>query len=230
MNFEVYCDESGLEVLNDPTAHTYMVLGGIWTPDDYRTTLKEEITSIKARHEVAGEVKWKKVSPAYLSLYIELLEYFFRTPHIRFRAIVIESAKVDKVRFSQDDAELSFYKFYYQLLHHWIFDFNQYDIFLDFKVNRDKKRLNVLHRALKHANLSSEIRWIQALPSEQVAGIQLADVLTGLTASKFNQQHTGEAKKALITLAERHLKREIGPTAKWEEKFNVFKMNLDGGW
>lgn len=230
MKFEVFCDESGLEVLTDPKNHPYMAIGGIWIQSDFRETFKNQLQAIKERHEVLGEVKWKKVSPAYLPLYTDLVDYFLNTPDIRFRAIVIESDKIDKVKFSQNDAELSFYKFYYQLLHHWIFDFNDYRIFLDHKINRDKKRLHTLHKALRNANLSSEITAIQALPSEQVLGIQLADILTGAVFSKFNNQHSGTAKKALIHQIESHLGRAIAPTPKFEEKFNVFKINLQGGW
>lgn len=230
MKFDIFCDESGLEVLSDSDAHQYMVIGGIWIPADFRNTLKIQLQVIKERHEVLGEVKWKKVSPAYLPLYTELINYFLHTPNIRFRAIVVESEKIDKVRFNQNDAELSFYKFYYQLLHHWIFDFNEYNVFLDYKVNRDKKRLNTLHKALNNSNISSEIANVQALPSEQVLGIQLADILTGVVFSKFNNQCSGTAKKTIIHQVESFLNKEIAPTPKFEEKFNIFKINLQGGW
>jgi hypothetical protein len=230
MKFEVFCDESGLEVLSDPKAHQYMAIGGIWIPSDFRETFKSQLQAIKVKHKVLGEIKWQKLSPLYLPLYAELVDYFLSTPDIRFRAIVIEADKVNKVKFSQDDAELSFYKFYYQLLHHWIFDFNEYRVFLDYKVNQDKKRLHTLHKALSNANLSSEIKNIQALPSEQVLGIQLADILTGAVFSKFNGKHSGSAKNAIIEQLETALGRVISPTPKFEEKFNVFKINLQGGW
>lgn len=230
MKFDIFCDESGLEVLSDSDAHQYMVIGGIWIPADFRNILKIQLQAIKERHEVLGEVKWKKVSPAYLPLYTDIIDYFLNTPNIRFRAIVVESEKIDKVKFNQNDAELSFYKFYYQLLHHWIFDFNEYNIFLDYKVNRDKKRLNTLHKALNNSNISSEIINVQALPSEQVLGIQLADILTGVVSSKFNNQCSGTAKKTIIHQVESFLGKKIAPTPKFEEKFNVFKINLQGGW
>lgn len=231
MDFEVYCDESGLEALTNKTAHTFTAIGGVWLPSDCRNEFKQAIRGIKDSHSIAGELKWQKLSPAYFGLYKEVLDYFFSVDYIRFRVILIEANKVDNIRFNNEDAELGFYKFYYQLLHHWIYDFNSYDIFLDLKVNRNKGRLKELEKVLNNANITSEIKQVQGLPSEQSLGIQLADVLTGLVASKMNGNLQSQAKIGLIEYAENtYLKKPIAPTPKWEEKFNVFRINLKGGW
>jgi hypothetical protein len=230
MNFEVYCDESGLEALTRKDAHNYTAIGGIWMPAEFRDTFKAEMNAIKVKHNVKGELKWQKVSPSFLDLYSDLINYFFDKPELRFRAIIIESKTVDNIRFNDKDAELGFYKFYYQLLHHWIFDFNRYDIFIDFKVNRNKGRVNVLKKVLDASNLTSDINQVQALHSHQSLGIQLADVLTGMVSAKFNMEISSIAKKSLIALAETKLNKLIAPSPKWEEKLNVFKINLRGGW
>ncbi len=230
MNFEVYCDESGLEALTRKDAHRFTAIGGIWMPAEFRITFKDALTQIKEKYNIHGELKWHKVSPAYTDLYKDLLNYFFNTQELRFRVILIESQTVDNYRFNDKDAELGFYKFYYQLLHHWIFDFNKYDIFLDYKINRNKGRLNELKKVLRASNLTSDVNQVQALPSDQSLGIQLADVLTGLVAAKFNNEISSPTKKNLIELAETKLNRPLKPTPKWEEKLNVFKINLQGGW
>lgn len=231
MNFEVYCDESGVEALTNKQAHKYMAIGGVWMPAEYRAMFKEQLNAIKAKHRIKGEFKWQKLSPAYLAFYQDLIAYFFSTPELRFRVIAVEASKVDHIKFNNADAELGFYKFYYQLLHHWIFDFNEYDIFIDLKVNRDTKRLTKLKEVLGNANLTSVIRQTQGLPSEQSLGIQLADVLTGLVATKLNGEATGAAKNSIIKdIEQTFIKRTIAPTPKWEEKFNIFKINLQGGW
>jgi len=232
MNFEVYCDESGLEALSRKEEHLYSAIGGIWLPENHRDDLKNGIKAIKEKHGIQGELKWQKLSPAYFELYKDIIDYFFQTEFIRFRVIMIESSKVDHMRFNNTDAELGFYKFYYQLLHHWIFDFNDYNIFVDLKVNRDKNRLKELRHVLDLSNLTSDISQVQGLPSEQSLGIQLADVLTGLVAAKFNNEiKKGSAKDTLIQHIEQNIiGKPIAPTPKWEEKFNVFKINLQGGW
>lgn len=230
MNFEVYCDESGLEALTRKDAHLFTAIGGVWMPADYRASFKDNMQLIMKNYNVQGELKWNKLSPAFYDLYAEVVEYFFKTQKLRFRVILIESETVDNILFNHGDTELGFYKFYYQLLHHWIFDFNKYDIFLDFKINRNKGRLNELKKVLNAANLTSGIKQVQALPSNESFGIQLADVLTGMVSAKFNKEISSPAKKNLIELAESHLKKSIAPSPKWEEKFNVFKINLKGGW
>lgn len=232
MDFEVYCDESGLEALTKKEEHLFSAIGGIWLPDSNRQDLKEGIKAVKNKHNIHGELKWKKLSPAYLDLYKDVIDFFFSSGFIRFRVILVESSKVDHIRFNNMDAELGFYKFYYQLLHHWIFDFNNYNIFVDLKINRYTSRLADLRRVLDLSNLTSDIIQVQGLPSEQSLGIQLADVLTGLVSSKFNREiKAGSAKAKLINHVEEvHLKNAIAPTPKWEEKFNIFRINLQGGW
>lgn len=231
MNFEVYCDESGLEALSQKDAHLFMAIGGIWMPANYRDIFKKNMNDIKLKHSVFGELKWNKVSPKFFELYKDILDYFFQTEQLRFRVILIESDKVNNYAFNNTDIELGFYKFYYQLLHHWIYDFNNYNIFLDLKINRDKSRLITLKNVLDYSNLTTGIKQVQGLPSEESLGIQLADFLTGLTNAKFNNEIKSTAKIGLIEYAEQtFLGKTIKPSPKWEEKFNVFKMNLQGGW
>lgn len=206
-------------------------IGGIWIPAEHRDILKRGLAAIKNKYGIKGELKWKKLSPTYFELYKDVIDFFFLSGYIRFRVVLIEASKVDNFQFNNEDAELGFYKFYYQLLHHWIFDFNEYDIFLDFKINRNKGRLNELKKVLENANLTSDVNQVQALPSEQSLGIKLADILTGLVVAKFNNEISGKAKSSLIEyVEEKYLGKPIAATPKWEEKLNVFRINLNGGW
>jgi len=230
MDFEVYCDESGLEALSNKKAHSYFAIGSLWLPAANREELKSSIATIKEKHGVNGELKWNKVSPAYLQLYLEIINFFFNAPYLRYRVIIIEAEKADTLTFHNGDVELSFYKFYYHLLHHWLFDNNRYNIFVDLKVNRNKGRLKELQKLLNEANRTSNVTQVQGLPSEQSLGIQLADVLTGLVSAKFNHIISSSAKKDLLNEIERLLQTPIAPTPKWEEKFNIFKIDMEGGW
>ena len=230
MDFEVYCDESCLEALAKKEQHLFMGIGSVWMPAELRETFKSEMIRIKSEYNVFGEVKWQKVSPKYLDMYKEIIDFFFNSKYLRFRVILVESDKVDHVKFNNSDAELGFYKFYYQLLKSWIWDFNNYAVFVDLKENRNKGRLNDLEGILDMANLFSDVTRVQGLPSEQSLGIQMADVLTGLVTAKFNNKTTSESKKSLIDYVEQYLGGEISHTYKSEEKFNVFKINLRGGW
>mgnify|MGYP000374066566 CR=1 FL=1 len=232
MDFDIYCDESSLEALTKTEEHLYSSIGGIWLPRDCREEFKKGIYNIKAQHKIFGELKWKKISPSYFELYKDLIDFFFRTDYIRFRIILIESSKVNHIKFNNTDAELGFYKFYYQLLHHWILDFNTYNIFVDLKVNSHPHRLAELRKVLDLSNLTSDISQVQGLHSEESVGIQLADVLTGLVTSKFNNEVKRDSVKAKLIhyIENEYLGKEISPTPKWSEKFNIFKINLQGGW
>jgi len=231
MNFEIYCDESGLEALKNKDAHKFIAIGGIWIPETYRDEMKQQVNDIKKKFNIHGEFKWNKISPAYFDFYKSLIDYFFQTENIRFRVILIQSDKVNNFKFNNCDNELSFYKFYYQLINKWIYDFNEYAIFLDFKINRNKVRLQHLCKILSNSNLTSTIKFVQGLPSEQSIGIQLADILTGVVAAKFNNNTTSKAKADLIKhIEETYLKTAISPTPKTVEKFNVFRIKLEGGW
>ena len=150
---------------------------------------------------------------------------------MRFRCIAIDREKVNLVRFHNCDQELGFYKFYYQLLHHWILDANSYSVFCDLKANRDPERLPVLARCLNNANLLSEVPIVQAIRSDESVLIQLADVLTGAVGARLNQTLSEDGSKIdIIRLIEQRLGRPLGHTRRGENKFNVFVIELQGGW
>lgn len=222
MNYEIYCDESGIEALFDQSAHKYTVIGGIRFPGKYRTELKANLNAIKHKHNVFGEIKWNKISPAYVEMYKDIIEYFFDSTEISFRAILINSSNLDHKRYNDNCGELGFYKFYYQLIHHWLSPENVYDIFLDYKVNGYKRRINELERVL--INSHDAVNKVQALPSHESVAIQLADILTGAVASKFNGETVSAAKLEVRDLIERH--KPIKPTGLTEYKFNLFEINL----
>jgi hypothetical protein len=230
MNFEVYCDESCQEVLSNKSTHKFLLLGSLWFPSEYRSEFKEKINTIKITNNYNLEIKWNKVSPITYNFYKDLVEYFFQATNIRFRALVVESEKINLVRFHSGDAELSFYKFYYQMLHNWIYDFNEYEIFLDLKRNKGKNRINKLKEVLINSNLSSVIKNVQALPSRQSLGIQLCDLLLGAVNGKFNNSVTSNSKLKIIEEIERLLGNKIAPTSSTYSKFNIFKIGLQGGW
>lgn len=230
-HYEVYCDESRPELFVGAGAKSgKSVIGSVWVPADYRSTLKREIASLRAEHGVWGEFKWNKVSPSKLAFYRALVDYFFSHEELRFRAIVVDAAKLNLAKFHSSDAELGFYKFYYQLLHHWIAPQTTYSIFCDDKVNRDRKRLPVLRTVLQNANRASTIPSLQAVPSHQSVAVQLCDVLMGATQWRANGSvGTSAAKATLVSDIETKLGRRLGPTYQTEQKFNIFEIRLQEG-
>ncbi len=232
MKFEVYCDEAHPDVFTSANPRgQYLMIGSLWLPAGLREEIKQKVVELRQRHHAWGEIKWSKVSPNRQDFYIELIDLFFSYgDNLRFRCIAVDRQQVD-LALHENDGELGFYKFYYQLLHHWILDFNEYRIFCDAKTNRDPKRLPVLQRCLTHANLSSEIQSIQSLPSREVILIQMADLLLGAASSRLNGTlQQGAAKTAVVQRLEAALGHRLAPTHKGEEKFNIFQIRLKGGW
>ena len=233
MKFEVYCDETLPDLFT--SAHPqgrYLMIGSLWLPADLRECVKERVTELRQRHGVHGELKWRKISPSRQAFYIDLIDLFMSFgSDLRFRCIAVDRTQMN-VGLHNGDAELGFYKFYYQVLHHWILDNNAYTVYCDLKQNRDRARLSTLKRVLNNANRTSIITEVQSLPSPQVVLLQLCDVLLGAASARINDwQNLGAAKEAVITHLERRLNRaRLGPTPKHEEKFNIFRIQLGGGW
>lgn len=233
MKFEVYCDETlpDLFTSRQPGARNLMI-GSLWLPEELHETAKQKIAELRAKYEIHGELKWRKISPASEAFYLDLIELFMSFgSEMRFRCIAVDRTEVNLGRLN-GDAELGFYKFYYQAIHHWLLDNNEYRIFCDLKLNRDRTRLSTLKTVLSHANRTSDIVSVQSLPSSEVVFLQLCDVLLGAASSRINERPlAGTAKKAVVEHLERVLNvKRLAPTPRGENKFNVFKIRLQGGW
>jgi len=167
MIFDVYCDESRPDLLSSQKPHAkYMLIGSLWLPHEKKDEFKREIHAFRNKHKIGGEFKWQKVSPSKIKFYKDLVGWFNGMGTLlRYRCIVVNHKQVDLKLYHNNNQELGFYKFYYQLLHHWIYDFNKYNIFVDCKTNRNRDSLKDLKRCLSLANLSSEINQVQATHS-----------------------------------------------------------------
>lgn len=232
MHFEVYCDESLPDLFcAERQRFKYMLIGSLWLPSELRLPIKREIHALRRAHNTWGEIKWHKVSRSKLEFYKGLVDLFFSYgDNVRFRCIAVDSKQFDS-RWHDNDDELGFYKCYYQLLHHWIADFNSYRIFCDVKTARDPRRLSKLAEVLGNSNLSSKISPIQALPSGEMAAIQLCDLLVGAASARLNATlMKGSARSRLLEHLEAGLGHEVAPTVHGEKKFNVFRIRLSGGW
>jgi hypothetical protein len=235
VKFEIYCDESHPDVFWSKSGRRakFLLIGGLWLPADRRSEIKKAIDQLKDTYGFRQEIKWHKVHRGREEFYKGLIDLFINFGEaLRFRCIAVDGDKVDMVRFHESDEELGFYKFYYQMIKHWIFDFNEYRIFCDEKTNRVGDRLKALRRTLDYANISSQVVSVQALPSHQVVLMQLTDFLLGMASSRINESvQPASAKDRLVA----HLEGRLGiarleATRKFETKFNIFKINLQGGW
>jgi hypothetical protein len=234
VTFDIYCDESHPDVFwSRAESHAkFLLIGGLWLPASERAEIKAGMKKLRNDYGFRQEIKWHKVHAGKMDFYKGLIDLFIGFGlKLRFRCIAVEGDKVNMIRFHQDDQELGFYKFYYQLVKHWLDDFNTYRVFCDEKTNRMGDRLETLRRTLDCANLTSSVISVQALPSTDVSLIQLADFLLGMASSRMNESvKRGSGKDELIRYLEKQLGKPLAPTWKLEKKFNIFKINLEGGW
>ncbi len=82
-SYNVYCDESG-HLENDHLG--VMVLGALWCPEDQVRSISTRLREIKSKHGMATtfEAKWRKVSPAGVDLYLDLIDLFFDDDDLHF--------------------------------------------------------------------------------------------------------------------------------------------------
>jgi hypothetical protein len=237
MKFEIYCDESHPDVFwsQNPGRASYCLIGSLWLPAEQRKVIKNEIIGLNEMYGFSTEIKWHKAHERFEGYFNSLVDIYLdynRQDQLRFRCIAIDSDKINLVKFHESDAELGFYKFYYQMLVHWILDFNEYRIFCDEKTNRIGNRLRILRYFLNCSNITSSVVSIQALPSTEVLLLQFTDFLLGMASSRMNNAiREGSTKDRII----RHLENGLGinrlsPTTKGDRRFNIFKINLSGGW
>jgi hypothetical protein len=222
--YNVYCDESR----HDDQKSDFMVIGSIWCPRKHKDDWVHRLKKYRDEFNTWGEWKWKNVSPSRLPLYKQIVSDFVKDNALRFRAIVINRNELDYETFHAGDEELGFYKFYYLLLERWIEADCEYYMLLDFKQNRDRKRVPVLKAVLQNAvkSRNAVIKALEPLVSKQALPVQVVDVLIGAIGYQYNEVQTSAAKLELCA----YLAGLMGypnlkiSTFRSEKKFNVFRF------
>jgi Protein of unknown function (DUF3800) len=229
MEVDIYCDESRQDLLTSKSpAADYFLIGGLWVERERRAEFNAELRALRRKHNVGGEFKWHKVSPSRIGFYEDAVDLFLGAGEsMRFRCVVVDRNAID-MGFHDNDPELGYYKFYYQLLHHWLVPGDSYAIYCDLRSNRLKTRQRTLERVLRRANPGATIERIQGVVSSEVALVQLSDLLLGAASTRLNGRILSPSKEALVSRLEGGLglQRGLGATWKSERKYNVFGIQL----
>ena len=229
---ELYCDESRQDLFYNKDAisdtNKYIFIGGIVIDRKNRVEIKNKINELKGKYDIntKTELKWNRVTKNYLDLYKEMIDIYIDYD-ISFRAICIDSSKIN-LKYHNDNAELGFYKLYYQLLNNWLSPKLKYTIYTDIKTYSDPNVLNDLKRCLNNKEHPNSVERIYAIDSHESVFLQLEDILMGATSYKMNFGNNGnsEIKLELISYLESKLGHELKPTDKNATKFNLFKIRL----
>lgn len=225
-NYTVYCDES--RHTKAPT-NLYMTIGGLWVPTSQKKALTAELRELLKTVGLGSEIKWSKTSRLKLDAYKAVID-FFHTKPINFRAIVIDQQKLDYACHKEDDDELGFYTFYYEMLIKWLQQPVTYNILLDFKKNRGYGHTDTLKKCLNHkVPLGGHISGVHCINSAETPLAQLADLLVGATAASWCGLRADSPKAELAA----HIAQGVGMNSLRVSslspafrKINIFKIAL----
>ncbi|MBF6990942.1 DUF3800 domain-containing protein [Cupriavidus sp. IK-TO18] len=228
----LYCDES-CHLEND--GQPAMVLGVLSCPDDRRKVVGRRIKALKAKHGISPsvEVKWGSVSPKKLQLYLDLVDLFFDSTELSFRAIVVPDKKqLNHAGFNQTHDEF-YYKMWYQTLVPLLSRTRQFQIYLDKKDTRSEGRARKLCEVLCNSQLDFTgeiISRVQHVHSHEVPLFQLADLLIGAVSYVNRGLSTSDAKLEVIKrIRERSALTLKQTTLLREEKLNLLVWRPFGG-
>ena len=224
--YNIYCDES-CHLEND--RQPVMVLGAIWCPLDKAREIAVRIREIKAKHRLPPgfEVKWAKVSPAKVNLYLDLFDYFFDDDDLHFRALIVpDKTRLEHEAFKQTHDEW-YFKMYFDMLKVLFSPHAEYRIYLDIKDTRSADKVRKLHDVLCNNMYDFErkiISRVQTVRSHEVEQLQLADLLVGAVGYANRKLDTSTAKAALVNRMQKRSGYNLDRTTLLrEDKVNLFR-------
>lgn len=226
-----YCDES-CHLENDGI--NFMILGSIKLPREKKEIIYKEIKDIKIKHGLSPnmEIKWTKVSLGKIEFYEEVIEYFFKNPNLKFRAVVASKENLVFGNEENDDYASWYYKMYFQLLNKFMSPRRKNRIFLDIKDSRGGKRIKKLRDILIWENMNRKfIRDINQVHSNTSEVLQLTDLLIGALGYYNRGLNSNKGKMRIVKkLLEytNELGIDITKTTRIDErKFNVFYESVN---
>lgn len=204
----VYCDESCH--LENEKCKT-MVVACIRCPQSKVKKISNDIIALKKKHKIwkYAEIKWTKVSKSKLDFYVELLEYFFNCPFLRFRAIVVPNkSKLNHPAYMQDHNTF-YYKMIYLLVDYFLRYDCCYNIYADKKENSygAKKQMQITKDFLQ-IHCSKQIK-MQNITSHNSELMQLNDFLQGAVCFYNRDLHKTTSNIAKKQVVERIIDRGI---------------------
>ncbi|MCY7988540.1 DUF3800 domain-containing protein [Bacillus spizizenii] len=226
----IYCDES-CHLEKDKS--DVMVLGAMSVDVRYLKEIYEDIRQIKREHGLDSwfEIKWTKVSMGKVNFYLDLIDYFFNTSPLKFRAVVATGkGRLDHRTYNESNYDTWYYKMYFQLLDPITNSGDEYRIFIDIKDTNGGSKVAKLHKVLCNSKYDFNhqfIKDVKQVHSNESEILQLADLLIGalsfdhrgLTSSVYSSQ----SKKLLVNKIKNRAGLALNySTPRWESKFNLF--------
>ena len=210
MEYNVYCDESCHLTSNDSK---YMLIGAIRIPKEKVKLVNNYIKELKEKYNISNniELKWNKVSKKTLNLYLDIVNYFFKTDYLNFRVIVIDKTKLNHKKYNQTEND------FYQKE-------NYYNIYPDIKDTNSYYYLQITLNYLRIKFESKDIiKKIQPIRSYEAPIIQMNDILIGALSYYYRDLKTNEAKNEIVKQIEKLYGKSLEKSSNYlNKKFNIF--------
>lgn len=110
--YHIYGDESS-------KSNNYMIVGALLTPIYKEPIITTEVDFLKKKHNSFSEIKWNKIGNHHYEFYKDLIEYAFDmidANSAHFKAIIVDTKKIDKKRFNEKDIDSTTNKMVYQMM------------------------------------------------------------------------------------------------------------------
>ncbi len=195
MKHYIFADESNTD------KSRFMLIGGIWIDELTYQQVITDCKNFKIQYNWSENTKfnWKYISKKTLQQYCQFIDIFFKY-NLQFNCIILDRKEIN-LKAENNDPELGFYKFYYQLLRQNSKPDIPYYIYLDRRNNREPTRLETLKNFLKMdthpinscgiriKDKGKNIKALEFVNSETYDLIQFSDLLLGAIGYHYNKRH-----------------------------------------
>lgn len=197
----IYCDESCH--LENEECKT-MVVACLRCPKEQVQEISNDIVDIKKKHKIwkYAEIKWTKVSRSKRDFYVDLLNYFFDNPYLKFRAIIIDKSTLNHPA-RQQNHNTWYFKMIYYLVDKILQVNKSYNVYVDKKENsyQAKHELKLTEQFLQRDCENLKLQNITSYKSELM---QLNDFIQGIVCFYNRGLHlrleSCETKKELVEI------------------------------
>ncbi len=224
--YKIFCDES-CHLESDKS--DIMVLGAICCAAAEVSELNKEIKALRHRYGYHNEIKWTKLIGKQKDFYSSLLEMFFASTLMSFKATIVTNKHLlNHQRHNDGEHDKFYYKMFYYTLRDFMKPGDNFQIYLDYKDTKGGQRARKLSSIISNESRGGVNADFTIIHSHESQLIQVCDLLIGAIAYKnrVDIEKRSEIKNFIIAKIEELSGRNLTEaTDWWEQKFNLFRFS-----
>jgi len=225
VDIKIFCDES-CHLEHD--ASNAMVFGALACKGDSVGEIDAAIKTLRQRHGYVRELKWTKLSRLDMNFYSELFDMLLKSPHLRFKAVIVpEKSVLDHETFNHGSGNTFYYKLAYYALRDFIEEGKTFRVYMDYMDTLGRTKVATLKDVLMSCKPKS--LEAQTIRSHESQLIQVCDLLIGAVcyANRKDLSKQSELKNDLVAMIAQKFGQPLNEqTSKYTKKFNLFKIKL----